>query len=339
MIPRIAITVGDFNGIGPEVALKASASRALSRDHRLVLVGPIEVFRHYSRTFKIAVPLEQVKDIPRSFGKSIPVIDVEEGQSGDVTPGKPSTLSGLCAGRAIEHAARLCLDREADAMVTAPISKSMLNAAGFNFPGQTEMLTSLSGAEKAVMMLISRTMRVGLVTIHIPLRDVPPSVTIEKIFETGAIIEFTLRRDFGIRKPSIAVLALNPHASEGGMIGNDDLSVVRPAVELLRSQNMNVDGPFPADGFFAHWSDNQYDAVVAMYHDQGLIPLKMTARGYGVNYTAGLQIVRTSPDHGTAFDIAGKNIADSSSMIEAITVAGRIARRRTRSIAKQRIPA
>ncbi len=339
MIPRIAITVGDFNGIGPEVALKAAGRASVRRECRIVLVGPTDIFRYCRKKFRIPVSIEETAELPKKIGRAIPVLPVDGATAGDIDFGRPSPLAGLSAGRAIEYAAKLCLDNSVDAMVTAPVSKATLNAAGFAFPGQTEMLMQLSGAGKAVMMLISRTLRVGLVTIHIPLRDVPSAVTIEKVFETAAIVEMTLRRDFGIRKPSIAVLALNPHASEGGLIGSDDLSVVRPAVELLKKQNMNVSGPYPADGFFAHWTRNKYDAVVAMYHDQGLIPLKMTAAGLGVNFTAGLRIIRTSPDHGTAFDIAGKNAARSESMAEAIVVAARIARRRNLSASKQRTTA
>ncbi len=339
MIPRIAITIGDFNGIGPEVALKAAARKSVRDECRPVLIGPADIFRYYAKKLRIRIPIEAIDGFPGKSGRAVPVISIDGASAGDIDAGRPSPLAGLSAGRAIEHAAKLCLDNTVDAMVTSPVSKSTLNAAGFEYPGQTEMLMELSGAEKAVMMLISRTLRVGLVTIHIPLRDVPSAVTIEKVFETTAIVEMTLRRDFGIRKPSIAVLALNPHASEGGLIGSDDLSVVRPAVELLKKQTMNVSGPFPADGFFAHWTGNKYDAVVAMYHDQGLIPLKMTAAGTGVNFTAGLRIVRTSPDHGTAFEIAGRNIAKPESMIEAIVTAARIARRRKLAMSKQRTTA
>lgn len=338
MIPRIAVTIGDFNGIGPEVALKAVSRRSLVRNCKLILVGPFDVYQYYRKKYRINVSIEKVGEVPRSIGRTLPVLDVDAVTADNVAIGRLSPLAGRCAGRAIECAAGLCLSNTIDGMVTAPVSKAALNSAGFKFPGQTEMLAELSGGGRAVMMLISRNMRVGLVTIHIPLHNVPSAISIEKIFEIVAVTESSLKRDFGIRKPSIAVLAVNPHASEGGLIGNEDLTIVQPAVELLRSQHIDVAGPFPADGFFAHWSPYRYDAVIAMYHDQGLIPLKMTAGGHGVNFTAGLPLVRTSPDHGTAFDIAGKNIAKADSMAEAITIAGQIARRRKSNRSRQTPP-
>jgi 4-hydroxythreonine-4-phosphate dehydrogenase len=330
MIPRIAITIGDFNGVGPEITLKALSRRSLLQHHHLLLVGPFEIFQFYRKKFRYSVPLEKVSEFPGKFRRSIPVLDLPIATAADVSFGQLSSKAGLCAGRAIEYAADLCRTLDIDAMVTAPISKEALNATGYRYPGQTEMLADLSGGRRAVMMLISKTMRVGLVTIHQPLSEIPSAVTINTIFETAMIVDRTLRRDFGIRAPSIAILALNPHASEDGLIGNEDLTVVRPAVEFLKLQKMNVSGPFPADGFFSQWTPHRYDAVIAMYHDQGLIPLKMTAAGHGVNYSAGLKIIRTSPDHGTAFEIAGKNIANPNSMVEAIIMAGAIARRRRR---------
>ena len=328
MIPRIVITIGDFNGIGPEIILKALSRKSLLQHNHVILTGPFDIFQFYRKKFRCAVSLERVTDIPTTFRRAIPVLDMPTAMPGDVSFGHISPTAGFCAGRAIEHAANLCLTRRVDAMVTAPISKEALNTAGYQYPGQTEMLAGLSGSQRAVMMLISRTMRVGLVTIHRPLRDIPSAVTINAIFETTLIVDHALRQDFGIRTPSIAVLALNPHASEDGLIGDEDLTIVRPAVEFLKLQKMNISGPFPADGFFSQWSPHRYDAVIALYHDQGLIPLKITAGGRGVNFSAGLGIVRTSPDHGTAFEIAGKNIADPRSMTEAIVMAGQIARRR-----------
>lgn len=330
MTPRIAITIGDFNGIGPEIVLKALSRRSLLRNHKIILVGPFDIFQFFRKKLGCRISLEKVTDIPRVFHPSIPVLDMPAASARDISSGQLSPAAGLCAGCAIESAAKLCLEGRADAMVTAPISKESLNAAGYRYPGQTEMLASLSGKKRAVMMLISRTMRVGLVTIHVPLRDVPAAVTIDNIFETALIVDNTLRQDFAIRNPSIAVLALNPHASEDGLIGDEDLRIVRPAVEFLKLQKKKVSGPFPADGFFSRWSPHLYDAVIALYHDQGLIPLKMTAEGHGVNFSAGLGIIRTSPDHGTAFEIAGRNTADPDSMVEAIVMAGEIARRRKR---------
>jgi len=221
---------------------------------------------------------------------------------------------------------------EFQAVVTAPVSKQAMHLAGVEYPGQTEMLAHLTGAPHVAMMLVSRTMRIGLVTIHLPLHEVSPALTVPLVREQITTIHDALVRDWHIRRPLLAVLSLNPHAGEGGDIGREEIDTIIPALRELQSSGVRLIGPLPADGFFARYKSGDFDAIIAMYHDQGLVPLKMSSGGRAVNVSAGLPIVRTSPDHGTGFDIAGKGIADPASMVEAITLAVTIARNRTRSM-------
>ena len=237
------------------------------------------------------------------------------------SPGRLSADAGAAAGAAIRTSIRLVLAGEARALVTAPVSKHALHLAGINAPGQTELLQRLTRSPHVAMMLVSGSLRVGLVTIHTPLRKVPRELTDALLRERITVIHRALRTDWGIASPRLAVLALNPHAGEGGDLGNEEQRVIIPVIAALREEGLRLEGPFPADAFFARYEPGSYDAVVAMYHDQGLIPVKMSARGKAVNVSVGLPLVRTSPDHGTAFDIAGRSIADPASMIEAIRTA------------------
>lgn len=314
--PAIAITVGDPNGIGPEVVLKSIRNPAIRKICTPILVGPASVFMYYLKRLRLSIP---------------PTMILECGPDpGVVTPGRVSPRSGRVASLAIEQGVALVLDGEAEAVVTAPVSKKALHAAGTRFPGQTEMLQSLTRSRHATMMLVSDTMRVGLVTIHIPVSDIPGSISRSLIIRQILTVEKALRQDWRIAKPRIAVLGLNPHAGEDGDIGMEDRQLIAPAIQACRRKRINVDGPFPADAFFGRYRKGQYDAILAMYHDQGLIPLKMSSFGKAVNVTAGLPIVRTSPDHGTAFDIAGKGLAGPESMIEAIKLAVDISGNRKR---------
>jgi 4-hydroxythreonine-4-phosphate dehydrogenase len=327
MKPVLAITSGDFNGIGPELALRAVSHPAVRKICSPFLVGPLNVFDHVRTTLRISVKLQKAAALMPK-GSVIPVIDVGDGIAADIEYGKPSKASGKSAGAALERAVSLCVDGKADAMVTAPISKEALHLAGYNFPGQTEMIALLSRSQQVAMMLVSDVMRVGLVTIHVPLREVPERITQEKVLEKVGIIHNSLKRDFGIKKPTLALLGLNPHGGENGNIGSEEIAILQPAVEEARKRGIAIQGPFSADGFFGTKLFKKYDAVIAMYHDQGLIPLKMSSFGKGVNFTAGLDIIRTSPDHGTAYEIAGKGTARLDSILEAIKLAISISRRR-----------
>ncbi len=320
MKPLIAITIGDFNGIGPELALKSAASPVVRRISVPLLVGPLNVFEHVRKTLKIKLTLHKAV-FPWRGTTATPVLDVGDGLWADIQYGAVTKAAGRNAGVAIEKAVELCVTGRAQAMVTSPVSKEALNLAGYNFPGQTEMVALLSRSQRVAMMLVSKHMRVGLVTIHTALKHAAESITKEKIVEKVSIVHEALTKNFRIEQPTVAVLALNPHAGEGGLIGKEEQEIIIPAVEEIRQKGIDAEGPFSADAFFGTGRYKRYDAIVAMYHDQGLIPLKMSSFGKAVNFSAGLNIIRTSPDHGTAYDIAGNGRADTSSMIEAIKLA------------------
>jgi len=334
MKPAIAITVGDCNGIGPEVALKAARRASVRTLCRPLLVGPAEVFLFYADRLKMPlhlVPFSPDAALGTARRGTIPVIESSAFQTSAIRPGAVSSEAGRTAVQAIEAAVRYAKAGHVAAIVTAPVSKHALHLAGVRFPGQTEMLQSLTGSPSVAMMLVSKTLRVGLATIHLPLRDVPAALTRELLIERCTVIHDALRRDWRIKNPSLAVLGLNPHAGEHGHLGVEEEEMIRPVIETLRASGIDCEGPFPSDAFFARYRPGSFDAVIAMYHDQGLIPLKMTGAGKSVNFSAGLSVVRTSPDHGTAFDIAGKGTADASSMIEAIRLAVAVARNRSKS--------
>ncbi|HLA68297.1 MAG TPA: 4-hydroxythreonine-4-phosphate dehydrogenase PdxA [Bacteroidota bacterium] len=327
MKPVIAITAGDFNGIGPELALKAATHSAIKKICSPLLVGPLVVFEHVRSSLRISVKLQKAAAmLPR--GNVLPVVDVGDGIAADIQYGSPTKASGKSAGAALENAVKLCLDGKAEAMVTAPVSKEGLHLAGYNFPGQTEMIALFTRSHQVAMMLVSNVMRVGLVTIHVPLKEVADRITKDKVVEKINIVHASLRRDFGIKKPSLAILGLNPHAGEHGDIGDEEISSIQPAIEDARALGISIQGPFSADAFFGTKSFEKFDGIIAMYHDQGLIPLKMSSFGKGVNFSAGLSIVRTSPDHGTAYEIAGKGTARLESMLEAVKLAITISSRR-----------
>ncbi len=329
--PVVAITVGDFNGIGPEVVLKSIASPRVRSTCHPLLIGPLEIFQWYAKRLKLRFDFRAVQSAePTRDRKSVPVLDLGIFHSRDVRFGTLSPIAGTAAGLALHKGAEICLRREVAALVTAPVSKSALHLAGYSYPGQTELLAELTESENVTMMLLSNRLRIGLVTVHIPLRDVAASISIQKVFGTITVVASSLRQDFGVKAPRVAVLALNPHGGERGLMGTEDETVVMPGIELAKAQHIRVSGPFSSDAFFGNYNPNQFDAVIAIYHDQGLIPLKMNSFGKAVNFSAGLKIVRTSPDHGTAFDIAGKGVANPGSMIEAIALAVEVAKRRRR---------
>jgi 4-hydroxythreonine-4-phosphate dehydrogenase len=320
--PLIAITIGDFNGVGTEIALKAAAHAAIRKVCTPLLVGPLNIFAHVHAQLKIKVKLQKVI-FPWRENSSIPVVDVGDGLWSDIRYGEVTKGAGKTAGTAIEKAVELCSTGKASAMVTAPVSKEALQLAGYSFPGQTEMVALLSRSSKVAMMLISDVMRIGLVTIHTPLRSVPEGLSREKVVDKTTIIAESLKKNFKIPKPRIAILSLNPHAGEHGILGSEEHDFITPAIEDLKAAGIDAEGPMSADAFFGTGHYKAYDAILAMYHDQGLIPVKMSSFGTTVNFSAGLNIIRTSPGHGTAFDIAGKGKANISSMLEAIKYAVR----------------
>ena len=296
---RLAVTLGDARGIGPEIIEKAAASREVREAADLVFVGP-----------------------------SGAGIDVTE-QTGSWTPGGSASDAGRFAGRAIERSVALALQGEVDGIVTAPIDKAALLAGGYSFPGHTEMIATYTGRKVAMMLAATRPspgskspLRVVLATTHLPLRDVPAAVTSDALVSAATITRNGLREWFAIAEPKIALCALNPHAGDEGRFGNEDDEVLRPA-----AAEAGIAGPFPADTVFVRAMRGEFDAVIAPYHDVGMTAIKVASFGAAVNVTLGLPFPRTSPDHGTALDIAGKGVADPSSMIEAILMCARIATR------------
>ncbi|MFA5688353.1 MAG: 4-hydroxythreonine-4-phosphate dehydrogenase PdxA [Kiritimatiellales bacterium] len=291
---KIAITCGDVNGIGPEVALKALAACGPKSGADFIPIGPQQVF-NFPNT--VEIPL-----------------------AGKVTPGKITAAAARTAVAAVERAVQGCLTGEFDAVVTAPICKQGLTLAGIAYPGHTELIADLCKTKRYGMMLAGKELRVMLATRHLPLRDVAGALSKENVLDAIELTGETLAW-FGLNGGHIGVCGLNPHAGDGGTLGDEEEKIIAPAIAAARAAGFNASGPVPADVIFFQALHNQYDAIVAMYHDQGLGPLKMHAFDCGINLTAGLPIVRTSPDHGTAFDIAGTNSASPASMIAAIEIA------------------
>ncbi len=331
--PIIAITVGDHNGIGPEVALKCVLQSKVRRLCFPLLIGSFDVFRFYAKRFRLPIELVQIDGdaLPQFKDWTVPVLSPGKRGQLRVKPGTLSASAGKHAADAIRLASSLASQQHINAIVTAPVSKKGLHKAGIAFDGQTEFLQHLTSSRHVAMMLVSKTMRVGLATVHVPINQVARRLTREKLRSVIEVVHSALKNDWRIPKPRIAVLGLNPHAGEQGDIGREEQKVIFPVIEKLKNRRWLLEGPFPADSFFGKYTPGTFDAVVAMYHDQGLIPLKMSSFGSAVNYSAGLPIVRTSPDHGTAFDIAGKGFADPGSMVAAIELAVFIANNRKRT--------
>jgi 4-hydroxythreonine-4-phosphate dehydrogenase len=322
-LPRIAITMGDPAGIGPEIIAKALLMPDIYEVCRPVVLGDIGCLEIASKGVGF-LSFQGILTPSEVTGRQgiIDVMPLSDLKS-SVSPGTPTRNGGKAMVTYILKAVELATSGQVSAMVTCPISKELMHKAGYQFEGHTELLAHLTGAKDYVMMLAGDRLRVSLVTIHCPLAEVPGRLTKDLIVKTISVTYRSLKRDFGIDKPRVAVAALNPHAGESGLFGNEDKTIVGPAVEAARDSGFPVEGPFPADTIFYHASTGRYDAVVAMYHDQGLIPLKMLHFSDAVNITLGLPIIRTSVDHGTAYDIAGKGVADPSSLIAAIKMAAK----------------
>lgn len=320
----LAVALGDPAGIGPEVVAGAWERRASERLPPFVAVGDPDAVRAVWRG-----PVCEVGDLDASgFADALPVLPV--GLTSDASPGAPTPDGARVALRSLEIAADLALAGEAGGIVTAPVSKAELYAIGFRHPGQTEWVTARCGlpADATAMMLAGPTLRTVPVTTHLPLAKVPGALSVERIVAQARITLGALSRDFGIAAPRLAVAGLNPHAGEGGALGREDEEVVRPAVDQVRRDGQQAQGPLPADTMFHPRARAGYDAALCMYHDQALIPLKALHFDEGVNVTLGLPIVRTAPDHGTAFAIAGKGLAEPGAMSAAIRMAGEMAARR-----------
>lgn len=323
---KIGITQGDTNGIGWEVILHTLADARLTELFTPVVYGSQQVAKFYSSTLDKEEGTVQFNVVSSAEEARRGKVNLVECGDAKPQPGVASKEAGKAAVEALQKAVADLKSGDIDALVTAPIDKEMAQNEEFNFTGHTEfMAANLEG--EPMMIMCSERLRVGLVTIHIPVSEVSQSITKEKIISSLTTLRATLKQDFGIVEPRIAVLSLNPHAGEGGMLGTEEQEIIKPAIEEAFNDGVLAFGPFPADGLFATGGYAKYDAVLAMYHDQGLTPFK-TLSPDGVNFTAGLNAVRTSPDHGTAYDIAGKGIADPQSMRNAIYAAIDIVRNR-----------
>jgi 4-hydroxythreonine-4-phosphate dehydrogenase len=327
-LPRIAITMGDPAGIGPEIIVKALPREDISQVCRPIVLGDIGILRMASK--KIGSRSFHVMENPVDISGRPDTIDVMplSDLKDSVAPGKPTGEGGTAMVDYILRAVELATSGEVSAMVTCPINKALMNQAGYGFEGHTELIAHLTQTQDYTMMLAGEKLRVALVTIHCALRDVAEMINKELIAKTINITCHALEKDFAIENPRVAVAALNPHAGESGLFGREEMEIIKPAVEEARDKGLSVEGPLPADTVFYHAINGRFDAVVAMYHDQGLIPLKLLHFSDAVNVTLGLPIVRTSVDHGTAYDIAGRGTADPSSLVAAVKMAARIARAR-----------
>ena len=323
----IGISLGDVTGVGPEVTLKALASEISADNTRYLILGDEPLLRELNARLRLNLRLETHRG-PNFGGRLCVANPLSQSLPQGMVPGAAPAAHAAVAW--LEEGAKRCLRRELDALVTAPVSKDAIIRAGHEFVGQTEFLSQLAGAERTAMMLLGqddrgRWLRVALVTTHVSIRLLPQRITQSKV-ELAIELAAQSCRDLGLSRARVAVCGLNPHAGESGQMGDEELTTIGPAVHAAHAHGLDVVGPLSADVVFHHALQGQYDVVVAMYHDQGLAPLKTVAFDTGINWTLGLPFIRTSPDHGTAYDIAGQSKANPSSMIAAIRLAKQLAR-------------
>ncbi len=319
--PILGITIGDINGIGPEVIIKALSDSRLLNLFTPLIYGSTKVLSFYKKALNISdFNYSQSKNPGQLLHRKINVINCWN-EHHEVKAGEDTLEGGKCAFMALERAVGDLKEGMIDGLVTAPINKNNIQNDQFKFPGHTEYLASKFDSKDILMMMVGHSMKIGVATGHIPIKEVSQMLTKELLIKKIRLMNQSLISDFGIIKPKIAVLGLNPHAGENGLLGTEENEIVKPAVKELKDKGILAFGPFPADGFFGVAQYQKVDGIMAMYHDQGLIPFKALAFDNGVNFTAGLPVVRTSPDHGTAFNIAGKDQADPSSIREAIYLA------------------
>ena len=318
---RVAITQGDTNGVGYEVILKVFSDPNILELCTPIIYGSPKIASYHRKALNLEVPYTIINHAEEARDGRVNLLACFDDEI-KIEIGQPSQEAGAAALKALDRAMTDYRSELYDVLVTAPINKATIQSPGFHFPGHTEYIeTSVGEGEKALMILMNETLRVALVTTHLPIKDIAKAITKEGIIEKATIFHKALKRDFRISSPRIAVLSLNPHAGDNGLLGSEEKDIILPAIEELADKGIQAFGPFAADGFFGSGAYDHFDGVLAMYHDQGLAPFKTIALESGVNYTAGLPIVRTSPDHGTAYDIAGKGIADENSMRQAIFTA------------------
>ena len=326
---RVGITHGDINGVGYEVIFKAVGEEGITELFTPIIFGIPSLAEKAKKDFELPnLKINVIESAGQASDGMVNLVRLKATKP-ELNPGATRKDAGESAVEALEEGVKALKKGDIDVLVTAPISKEAVQSESFPFPGHTEYLTDRIGeGNEAMMILCNDTLRVALLTKHVPVTKIAESITQENIEEAVEKFGATLKKDFGIVRPSIAVLSLNPHAGDGGLLGTEEEEIIKPAIENLKQKGILAFGPFPADGFFGHLSYKNFDGVLAMYHDQGLAPFKTIATSGGVNFSAGLPYVRTSPDHGTAFDIAWKGLADATSMREAIYMGVDIFRRR-----------
>ncbi len=327
---KLAVSCGDINGVGLEVFFKALekffTESDFYNDIEFTLAINKKILIEYTNLIRKKLIIKSDHFLFK--GRRVNLIDFEA--DAGIHFGRVEKASGNVAAKSIEIITDKTVEGKFDAMLTLPISKEAIYQAGWKFPGHTEFIASKANTPNPLMIICTNTLRIIPLTIHVPIREVPDLITKELIIEYVKKINLTLKQDFNERFPKIAVLSLNPHAGESGKIGTEEKEIIAPAIKELKKMDIEARGPFPSDGFFAHGEYLRFDAILSMYHDQGLIPVKLLAMGSGINYTAGLPIIRTSPDHGTAFNIAGKNIASETSTFNAIEQSYKIFRNRSK---------
>ncbi len=331
MKPTIAITMGDPCGIGPEVIVKGLLNEEIYRLCRPLVIGNFDRIKTAASEFAADLSVEAIPATSEARFKSgiLEVLDNKEHRIRSPLPyGRPHPNGAAAAFSAIRHAAQLAIDGAIDGIATAPIHKESMQSIGFPFPGHTEFFADAAAEKRFGMMMLGEGLRIMLTSIHLPLRDAIRQLNKHDLAEKIRLCNSALKKDFGLQNPHFAVAGLNPHAGEGGIFGDEEKNEIIPAIEITRKEGIDVSGPLPADTLFYQLRIGRFDAAIALYHDQALIPIKLLAFGKGINVTIGLSFIRTSVDHGTAYDIAGKGIADPGSLVEAVKLAATIARHR-----------
>ena len=316
---RVGISIGDFNGIGPEIILKSLKDKSITDFFTPVIFGSGKLFTYQKNVFKLQTNFNYINEAKEAQSGKINMVNLTK-ENSNIEFGVPTEESTKMAIDSLNSATEALLNKEIDVLVTAPINKDEMMKYGFAHAGHTGYFEEKAG-KKAVMFMVSEGLKVAVSTHHIPVSDIVNHITKDNIKKQVKQLVATLKEDFCVEKPKIAVLGLNPHAGDGGVIGKEEIEIIQPAIQDLFNEGIMAFGPYPADSFFQPEKYKAFDAVLAMYHDQGLAPFKTIAYEEGVNYTAGLPFIRTSPDHGVAYDIAGKNIADETSFSEAIFTA------------------
>ncbi|MCB9233817.1 MAG: 4-hydroxythreonine-4-phosphate dehydrogenase PdxA [Bacteroidia bacterium] len=332
---RIGITIGDIGGIGPELIIRALKEPQLKEMFTPIIYGPAKVLNIYRKVLDVdKFSYNVIQDPSQAPPRKVSVIDPEI-RIDEIEIGSPSKLGGECAVAAFKMATEDLKKGEIDALVTMPIDKATIQADEFKFPGHTEYLAQAYGVEESLMLMVSEKMKIGVVSGHVPVSKIHQDITANKVAAKLRILDQSLRNDFNIERPRIAVLGLNPHAGDNGLLGREEIDVIFKVVEQQHKKNPLTLGPYSADGFFGSGKFLSFDGILAMYHDQGLIPFKLLSGFHGVNVTVGLEGVRTSPDHGVAYDLAGQNRASLDSFIQAIFTAMDIYRNRTENLELQ----